>query len=116
MLDGLKQASTFVAALDLEGTMEIVRLPVGEQAPADVDCIRIEEVSESTFKLTASALCVETDDGDSVSIIDGPFFETIEQAEAAGVAWATDVGVERLFVSMGTLGQPLEILAMDKPL
>ena len=96
--------------------MEIVRLPVGEQAPVDADCIRIEELSGSTFKLTASALCVGSDDGDSVSIVDGPVFESDEQAEAAGRAWATNVGVERLFVSRGTLEQPLEVIEIDKPL
>jgi hypothetical protein len=96
--------------------MEIVRLPVGAQAPVDADCIRIEELSGSTFKLTASALCVGSDDGDSVSIVDGPLFGSIEQAEAAGKAWATNVGVERLFVSTGTLEQPLEVIEIDKPL
>lgn len=96
--------------------MEIIRLPVGEQAPVDVDCIRVEEVSESTYKLTGTALCVGSDDGDSVSIVDGPVFDTIEQAEAAGMAWATDVGVERLFVSTGTLDEPLELIEIDKPL
>jgi hypothetical protein len=96
--------------------MEITRLPVGEQAPVDADCIRIEELAGSTFKLTASALCIGSDDGDSVSIVDGPVFETVEQAEAAGTAWATNVGVERLFVSTGTLEQPLEVIEIDKPL
>ena len=96
--------------------MEIVRLPVGEQAPVDADCIRIEELTGSTFKLTASALCVGSDDGDSVSIVDGPVFKSVEQAEAAGTAWATNVGVERLFVSTGTLEQPLEVIEIDKPL
>jgi hypothetical protein len=95
--------------------MEIVRLPVGQQAPVDADCIRIEELPGSTFKLTASALCVGSDDGDSVSIVDGAAFESVEQAETAGTAWATSVGVERLFVSTGTLVQPLEVIEIDKP-
>jgi hypothetical protein len=96
--------------------MEVIRLPVGEQASVDVDCIRLEELAGSTYKLTGTALCVGSDDGDSVSIVDGPVFETIEQAEAAGMAWATDVGVERLFVSTGTLGQPLQMIEIDKPM
>jgi hypothetical protein len=96
--------------------MEIVRLPTGKQAPVDVDCIRIEEIPGSNFKLTASALCVGTDDDDSVSIVDGPIYESIEQAEAAGIVWATNVGVERLFVSTGMLDQPLELIEIDKPL
>lgn len=36
--------------------MEIVRLPLGEQAPVDADCIRIEEQPGATYTLTASAL------------------------------------------------------------
>jgi len=96
--------------------MEIVRLPVGEQPPVDVDCIRVEELPGSTYKLTGTALCVGSDDGDSVSIVDGPAFKTVEQAEAAGISWATDVGVERLFVSTGTVDQPLEMIEIDKPM
>jgi hypothetical protein len=96
--------------------MEIVRLPVGKQAAVDVDCIRVEELAGSTYKLTGTALCVGSDDGDSVSIVDGPVFKTIEQAEAAGIAWATHVGVERLFVSTGTIDQPLEMLEIDRPM
>lgn len=96
--------------------MEIVRLPLGEQASVDVDCIRIEEQPGTTYKLTASAMCVGADDGESVSIVGGPEFGTIEQAEAAGLAWAATVGVERLFVSTGTLARPLELIEIDKPL
>jgi hypothetical protein len=89
---------------------------VGEQPPVDVDCICVEELSGPTYKLTGTALCVGSDDGDSVSIVDGPGFKTIEQAETAGIAWATPVGVERLFVSTGTLNQPLEVIEIDKPM
>lgn len=95
--------------------MEIVRLPLGEQASVDADCIRIEEQPGATYKLTTSALCVGADDGESVSIVNGPAFETVEQAEAAGVAWAANVGVERLFVSTGTLAHPLELIEIDRP-
>lgn len=96
--------------------MEIVRLPLGEQASVNADCIRIEEQPGATYKLTASALCVGADDGESVSVVGGPVFGTIEQAEAAGVAWAANVGVERLFVSTGTLARPLKLIEIDKPL
>lgn len=96
--------------------MDIVKLPVGKQAPVDADCIRIEQTAEATFKLTASALCVGADDGESVSIVDGPTYESAEEAEAAGVTWAANVGVERLIVSTGTLEQPLELIEIDKPL
>ena len=96
--------------------MEIVRLPLGEQASVDADCIRIEEQPGATYKLTASALCVGADDGESVSVVGGPMFGTIKQAEAAGIAWAANVGVERLFISTGTLAQPLKLIEIDKPL
>lgn len=88
----------------------------GEQAPVDADCIRIEELPRSPFKLTASALCVGSDDGDSVSIVDGLVFASVEEAEAAGITWAANVGVERLFIITGTLKHPLEVIEIDKPL
>jgi hypothetical protein len=96
--------------------MEVERLPVGKQAPVDADCIRIEQAAEATFKLTASALCVNTDDDDSVSIVGTQLFESAEKAEAAGLLWAANVGVERLIVSTGTLAHPLEVIEIDKPL
>jgi hypothetical protein len=96
--------------------MEIVRLPVGTQAAVDADCIRLEEQPDGRYKLTASALCTDADEGESVSIIDAPLYPTAEDAEVAGLAWATSVGVERLFVSTGTLAQPLQMIEIDKPL
>ena len=96
--------------------MDIVRLPLGEQAAVDADCIRIEEQPGETYKLTTSALCAGADDGESASIVGGPVFGTIEQAEAAGLAWAAKVGVERLFVSTGTLARPLKLMEIDRPL
>ena len=54
--------------------MEIIRLPVGEQASTDADCLRIEEQPDAGYKLTASAICIGADDGESVSIVGGPTF------------------------------------------
>lgn len=96
--------------------MQILRLPTGENAPVDADCLRIEEQPSGEYRLTASAMCSGADDGESVSIVGGPLFTSPTNAEAAGVAWATDVGVERLFVSTGTLDQPLELIEIDQPL
>ena len=93
--------------------MEIVRLPIGEQAPVDADCIRVEQTAEAVFRLTASALCVDADEGESVSVVNAPTFESAEKAEAAGLVWAANVGVERLFVSTGTVAQPLELTEID---
>lgn len=96
--------------------MEITRLPVGEVAPPDADCIRIEEGPNGVFKMTASALCNGQDDGESVSIIDWPPFATAQQAEEAGLAWANEVGAEHLYVSVGTLHRPLHSTEIDLPL
>jgi hypothetical protein len=96
--------------------MEIVKLPLGKQASVDADCIRIEQLPAGSFQLTASAMCTGFDEGESVSIVEGLVFETFEQAEATGVAWAANVGVERLFVSTGSQAQPLELLEIDQPL
>ena len=66
--------------------MEVVRLPIGEQAPAEADCIRIEEAGPASFKLTPSAPCVGADDDESVSIVNAPMFKSWDEAEAAGLA------------------------------
>lgn len=96
--------------------MDIVRLPPGQHAPIDADCIRIEERRDGTFKLTASALCSGRDDAESVSIVGGPLFATLKQAEEAGLAWAENVGARRLYISIGTIGHPLQPEEIDLPL
>lgn len=96
--------------------MEVIRLPLGEQAPVDADCIRIEQTAETMFELTGSALCVGTDDGESVSIVGGPIFDSADKAEAAGLTWAANVGVERVMVITATLEHPLKLIEIDKPL
>jgi hypothetical protein len=96
--------------------LEIVKLPLGQQAPVDADCIRIEEQSHGSYKLTGSAMCVGADDGESVSLVGGLMFESTEEAEATGLAWAANVGVECLLVSTGTLAHPLELTEIDHPL
>jgi hypothetical protein len=68
------------------------------------------------FKLAASALCRDAHAGESVSIVEAPTFETAEKAEAAGLVWAANVGVEQLFISTGTMVQPLELTEIDRPL
>jgi hypothetical protein len=51
-----------------------------------------------------------------VSIVDRLALASVEEADAAGLVWATDVGVERLFISMGSSKQPLEFNETEKPL
>ena len=96
--------------------MEITRLPVGDVPPSDTDCVRIEQEPDGTYKMTASALCAGRDDNESVSIVDGLPFATVQQAEEAGVAWANDVGAEQLYISVGTLERPLQPTEIDLPL
>lgn len=94
--------------------MEVVRMPVGEQAPVDVDCIRIEQAEEALFELSGSALRLGGEE--SVAIVEAPAFKSLEEAEAAGLVWAAKIGVTRLFVSVGTLDNPLELIEIDEPL
>jgi hypothetical protein len=96
--------------------MEVIRLPESKQANVEDDCIRLEEQPDNRWRLTATALCTASDEGESASIIGGLVFTSLEEAEKAGLAWAEDVGVERLFISIGTISQPLETLEIDKPL
>lgn len=93
--------------------MEIVRLPLGKQAAVDADCIRIEEQSDGTYRLTGSGLCSEPEEDESVSLVGTRLFATREEAEATGLAWAQDVGVTQLFVSVGTRDHPLETIEID---
>ena len=95
--------------------MEIIRLPLGKQAPVDADCIRIEERDDGAVTLTGSALCSGEDDGESVSIVGGPTFGSRGEAEAAGLAWAQSVGVEQLYVGVATPSKPFEVTEMDRP-
>lgn len=75
--------------------MEIVRLPVGEGAPRDSDCISIEEQPDGSFGLTGSLL---SDEG-SVAIVSPIICPTREAAEEQGLSWAAGCDVPRLYVS-----------------
>lgn len=81
--------------------MQIERLPFGERADDAADCIHIEEAANGTFLLTGSGLSFEREgDGeDSVAIISGEPYASVEAAENAGLAWADSLGVERLSIS-----------------
>ena len=75
--------------------MEIVRLPVGERAPADSDCISIDQLATGKFNLTGSILAGE----ESVSIVSPIICDTREIAEDQGLAWAGGCDIETLYVS-----------------
>lgn len=94
--------------------MDIIRLPLGKQAPVDSDCIRVEEQAGGVFTLTGSALCTGDEEGSSVSIVDYPTFASADEAEAAGLVWAQDIGVEQLYLASATLSVPLEETEIDR--
>ena len=80
--------------------MEIVRLPVGESAPVDSDCISIDQLPTGNFNLTGSLL----GDEESVAIVSPIICETQEAAEQQGIAWAEGCGVPKLFIATTLLG------------
>ncbi len=72
--------------------MDLIRLPIAEQADVNTDCIRIEELEDGSHRLTGPALCTGEDEDAFVSLIDGLTFATRDEAEQAGLAWATASG------------------------
>jgi len=74
--------------------MEIVRLPVGESAPIDSDCISIDQLPAGNFNLTGSILSEEK----SIAIISEMTSDTRDAAEEKGIAWAAGCGIETLYV------------------
>ena len=95
--------------------MELIRLPAGEQAGMETDCIRVEELGDGTHRLTGSAMCAGEDEGTSVSLVGDLTYATAAEAECAGLAWAEGVGVTRLHISTGTAERPLEFTEIDLP-
>jgi hypothetical protein len=80
--------------------MEVIKLPAGEQASDESDCIRIEESPPGTFNLTGSVLlsCGDAEVAESVSLIGGDPYESYDAAEAAGLAWAGQHCADVLYV------------------
>jgi hypothetical protein len=93
--------------------MEIVNLPVGEQASDETDCIRIQELSDGTFALHGSVLlrCGDAEVAESVSLIGSEAYETYDAAEAAGLAWAGEHCADVLYVCRSDGTKPLPELA-----
>ena len=81
--------------------MDIVKLPAGEPAPEDSDCISLQPLADGKVRLEASALasCGDTEVDESIALLDGGAYDSMEKAEAAGLAWANSHGVERVYVS-----------------
>lgn len=89
--------------------MEIRRLPIGEIAPADADCVRIQEQEDGTFLLEGSVLsmCEDKDEADSVSLVASEPYASYASAEAAGITWASGCGVRTLHLSRSNGVVPL---------
>lgn len=86
--------------------MEIIKLPSGEMAPPDTDCIKINRAENGGYSLVASALmrCGDGDSLDSVALVGSDPYASYDEAEAAGLAWAEDQCVETIYVETG--GEP----------
>lgn len=84
--------------------MEIIKLPVGELAPKESDCISIDRTPEGRFHLNTSALgnCGEADEAESASVIGGAPYDSYDAAEAAGLAIAAEQCVARIYISRET--------------
>lgn len=82
--------------------MDIIKLPPGEQAGEDTDCIKIERTADGRYSLITSALVAcdndDVDAGDSEAVISSDTYSSAEEAEAAGLAWAAGLCVERIYV------------------
>ena len=72
--------------------MHIIRLPESETAPPEADCITIEQRDDGKFMLNGSALmaCGDTDEAESISMIGSQPYDSYDEAEAAGLAWASE--------------------------
>jgi hypothetical protein len=86
--------------------MDIVKLPVGQPAPTESDCISIDQQADGRFGLTGSLLSPEDE---SVAIVSPILCDTREAAEEQGISWAAGCNVPTLYVAttmLGDAGQP----------
>ena len=88
--------------------MEIIKLPPGDSAPDDTDCIKINQTPSGTYSLVASALmrCGDSDNMESVALVSSDPYPTYDDAEAAGLAWAESHCVATIYVETGDGPEP----------
>ena len=93
--------------------MEVVKLPRGEIASDESDCVRIQELPGGAFELQGSVLfrCGDAEVAESVSLIGGEPYKSYDAAEAAGVAWAGEHCAETLYVCRSDGAKPLPDVA-----
>ena len=89
--------------------MEIIRLPRGETAPADTDCIKINEAPMGGFTLVASGLaaCDDDDAPESVALVNSEPYPSYDDAEAAGLAWAEELCIAKIYIETGGGSEPV---------
>ena len=89
--------------------MEIIKLPPGEMAAEDTDCIKINETPDGRFSLVASALmdCGDGDNLESVALVSSESYSSYDDAEAAGLAWAESHCVATVYVETGGNPEPV---------
>lgn len=86
--------------------MEIIKLPWGERAPKESDCISVEEAGDGTYLLNTSALsnCPAADEAESSSVIGSAPYASYDAAEAAGLAIAAEQCVDTVYISRQRAG------------
>lgn len=89
--------------------MEIIKLPHGEMASEDTDCIKINETPDGKFSLVASALmdCGDGDSPESVALVSSDPYASYDDAEAAGLAWAEAHCVATIYIETGGNPEPI---------
>ena len=95
--------------------MEIIKLPPGDMASEESDCIKINETPDGRFSLVASALmeCGDADNLESVALVSSETYPSYEAAEAAGLAWAEAHCVETLYIETGGDPEPFRPTPAD---
>ena len=83
--------------------MEIIKLPLGELAPGEADCISIDEMPDGRFVLNTSTLTAcDPEDAESNSVIGSEPYPSYDAAEAAGLAIAAEQCVKTVYISRQT--------------
>lgn len=96
--------------------MDIIKLPPGEMATEDTDCIKINDTGDGGYSLVASALmkCGDGDNMESVALVASDPYPSYEAAEAAGLAWAEAHCVATIYIETGGDPEPIRSQAQGR--
>ena len=81
--------------------MEVIKLPFGERAPLDSDCISIEHLPDGRFRVSGTLLT-----GEESTALVGIVCDTAAQAEDQGLAWADGCSVPKVYLSNIPAAEP----------